>query len=102
MNIAILGGLDRNAHHLERYARARGHRIQHHHGRMTGPSSAGLKAAVARADLLIIVTDVNSHAGVAVAKDQARRKAIPTVLVRRLREVDLESLLVAPPSKQAA
>ena len=102
MNIAILGGLDRNAHHLEYFARSRGHRIEHHHGRMTGPSSAGLKAAVARADLLIIVTDVNSHAAVTLAKNHARRKAIPTVLVRRLREVDLDELLVGPALASAA
>lgn len=93
MNITILGGLDRNAPHLERFAKARGHRIQHHNGRMTGPSSSGLKAAVSRADLLVIVTDVNSHAAVTVAKDHARRRAIPMVMVRRLTEASLNDLL---------
>ena len=101
MRIAILGGLDRNGHHLEKMAKAQGHRIEHHHGRMTGPSSAGLKASIARADLVVVVTDVNSHAAVSVAKDVARRKDVALVMVRRLREVNLEALLSGP-AKQAA
>ena len=102
MNITILGGLDRNAHHLQRFAEQRGHQIEHHHGRMTGPSSSGLKAAVSRADLLVIVTDVNSHAAVNVAKDFARRRHVPVVMVRKLREVNLETLLPEQPLTQAA
>lgn len=102
MRIAIVGGLDRNAGHLESLARRHGHRLEHHHGRMTGPSSSGLKAAVARADRLVIVTDVNSHAAVGRAKDLARRKGVPVTLVRRLREVDLEAIFATPELKEAA
>lgn len=85
MRIGIVGGLDRNARDLEAIALAGGHRLELHTGGMAGPASAaGLRALVNRSDLVIVLTDVNSHNAVRMARRHARLHKIPIRLLRRL------------------
>lgn len=85
MRIGIVGGLDRNARELEGIAAACGHRLELHTGVMGGPASAaGLRALVTRSDLVIVLTDVNSHNAVRAARRQARVSGRPLRILRRL------------------
>ena len=94
MRIGIVGGLDRKARELEGIALARGHQLELHSGAIPGSASAaGLRAMVARADLVIVVTDVNSHNGVRVAREQARLSRRPLRLLRRMGVSQFEALV---------
>ncbi len=85
MRIGIIGGLDRNARDLEAVAEAGGHELETHTGVVAGSSSAGsLRALVARADLVFVLTDVNSHNAVHIARRAARLRHVPLRIVRRL------------------
>jgi hypothetical protein len=94
MRIGIVGGMDRNARDLEAVAVARGHALETHTGVIGGSSSAeSLRALVARADLVFLLTDVNSHNAVHVARRTARLHGVPLRIVRRLGPTHLASYL---------
>jgi hypothetical protein len=96
MRIGIIGGLDRNARELEAVAAAGGHRVETHTGVVGGSaSSATLRAVVARADLVFVLTDVNSHNAVHIARRTARLHGIPLRIVRRLSASQLGAYLGA-------
>lgn len=84
MRIGIIGGLDRNEGSLERLARDRGHEVEVHNGDMRGTAPAALAGLVERADLVVIVTDINSHNAVRAARKLLRTTPRPSVLVRKL------------------
>lgn len=96
MRIAIIGGLDRNARDLEDVARSGGHQLETHTGVVAGrASSAHLRAMVARADLVFILTDINSHNGVQLAKRVARQHHRPVRILRRLAPAHLAAYFPA-------
>lgn len=103
MRIGIVGGLDRNARDLEAIAAARGHRLEVHTGGLAGPASAaGLRALVTRADLVIVLTDVNSHNAVRMARRQARLRHTPLRLLRRLGATQFAAFVQGLPARSAA
>ena len=83
MRLLIVGGVERTEGRLEEAAAELGHTLEFHGGHVEGRGSEGLRVAVDRADLVIVVTDVNSHGAVHVARDQARRSGRAWVAVRR-------------------
>lgn len=93
MHIALIGGLDRNAHHLEDVARRRGHTLETHTGHVNGRGGEAIASLVHRADLVVVQTDVNSHGGVLTARKEARDQEKALVLVRRLGAAHFKSLL---------
>jgi hypothetical protein len=93
MRIGIVGGLDRNESQFRRQAAAAGHEVECHYGHLSGPGVAGLKSLVERADMVVIVTDVNSHAAVIMARRLARSMDRPVLLQRRLGRTQLATLL---------
>jgi hypothetical protein len=94
MRIGIVGGAERIEARLRTLASAEGHELEFHPGHMNGSTGAGkLKAIVERCDLLVVVTDVNSHAAVLQARDLARRSGRPLRLIRRLGTAQLRLLL---------
>jgi hypothetical protein len=94
MRIGIIGGLDRNARDLEAIAEAGGHHLETHTGVISGSSStASLRAIVARADLVFVLTDVNSHNAVHIARKSARLHHVPLRIVRRLGSTHLAAYL---------
>jgi hypothetical protein len=96
MRIGIIGGLDRNARELEAVAAPGGHRVETHTGNVGGSASAaGLKALVARADVVFVLTDVNSHNAVHMARRAARLHGVPLRIVRRLSASHLAAYLGA-------
>src|ERR1700690_3908268 len=93
MKIGIVGGLDRGAPDLALAARAEGHELEFHRGVMSGPHADSLRALVDRVDAVIILTEINSHAAVQLARRQARLRHKPTPILRRLRPKLLAAVL---------
>jgi len=93
LRVAIVGGLSRAGEHWSRAGRAIGVELEHHDGRTAGRGSHGIVAAVRRADVVVIITDPNSHGGVAVARRAAILAARPHVLVKHLRPAGLRDVL---------
>lgn len=93
LRIGWIGGISRQSGELERVAREEGHELFTHDGCITGRSVTALRALVARCDLVIVQTDVNSHGAMKVARDAARYFDRPLCLVRRANAADLRALL---------
>ncbi len=94
MRIGIVGGMDRSAGALRDVATAGGHEIEFHTGVVSSTSAAlSLKALVGRAELVVVVTDVNSHNGVRAARREARLRHRPLKIARRLGTAQLAALL---------
>lgn len=64
MHIGIVGGLDRNEALYEELARRAGHRLEWHTGDLSGRGAQTLAKLIGRCDVVIVVTDVNSHGAV--------------------------------------
>jgi hypothetical protein len=93
LRIGWIGGISRQSVELERVAREEGHELLTHDGCITRRSVTALRALVARCDLVIVQTDVNSHGAMKVARDAARYYERPICLVRRASAADLRALL---------
>jgi hypothetical protein len=94
MRIGIVGGVDRSASSLQDIARANGHQLELHTGDLTSAAAAStLRALVGRAELVVVVTDVNSHNGVRTARREARRQQRSLKLVRRMGPTQFAALL---------
>jgi hypothetical protein len=83
MRIGIIGGTLHSYPQYRRIAAASGHDVELHQGVMSSRGTATIEAMVRRCDLLVIATDVNSHAAVRVARDLSRTHGTATVLCRR-------------------
>ena len=95
MRITWIGGLDRNEAQLERMAAQAGHRLELHTGNTGGRGASELRSAIERADLVILLTDVNSHGGVLLAKKICRQVGRPTLMLRRCGAARFQQLLDA-------
>jgi hypothetical protein len=93
MRIGIVGGAERIEARLRTVALARGHQLEFHAGHMSGTGARRLEAIIERCDLLLVVTDVNSHTAVLQAREMARRSGRALRLVRRLGTAQLRALL---------
>ena len=83
MRIGLVGGVERNEIDYRNVAAAAGHDLVFHSGHLSGRGSAALTELVRRADLLVVVTDVNSHGAVQLARKLARKSGVSLVLLRR-------------------
>jgi hypothetical protein len=93
IRVAVVGGLSRAGPQWSRAGDAIGVELEHHDGRTRGHGTRDIVAAVRRADVVVIITDPNSHAGVAVARRAALSAARPHVLVKHLRPGDLGAVV---------
>ncbi len=84
MHIGWVGGVERNEGDLVRMAKCAGHHLTFHAGKLAGRGVQELRSLVERSDLVIILTDVNSHGGVIAAKRLARQHGKGTFVTRRL------------------
>src|SRR5262245_53097806 len=94
MHIGLVGGIDRNARRYTEMAEAEGHTVECHTGHLAGRGSDSLASLVQRADLGVVITDVNSHAGMWGARRLAKARGRRCVLVRRMGAVRFRELLV--------
>ncbi|HKQ69390.1 MAG TPA: DUF2325 domain-containing protein [Polyangiaceae bacterium] len=83
MNIAIVGGLLRRGAEFTKIAESAGHSIEWHSGDVGGRGAEGLKAVVERADFVLILTEINSHGGMYVAKRAARQVGREALVLRK-------------------
>ena len=102
MRFGIVGGIERLEPRLRELAGAYGHEIEFHPGHVSGPASERLRSLVERADLVVIVTDVNSHTAVIQARMLAARAGRPVRIVRRFGVSQLRQLLPAAAVPAAA
>ena len=84
MHIGLIGGVERGEQRYAAAAASCGHSFEFHGGDTAGRGSNSLEALVERADLVICVTDVNSHAAVLGARKHARTLGRRCLLTRRL------------------
>ena len=73
MRIAVIGGRYKNEAQLARIAESRGYELEFEEGHTAGRGMEGIRKAVSRSALVVIVTDVNSHGAVHTAKKAARQ-----------------------------
>ncbi len=97
MRIAIVGGVERAEPELTRIAHALGHDLEYHPGHMGGRGAQGLRRMIERCELVVIVTDVNSHTAVQVAKREARASARQVRIVRKCSSAFLRALATELP-----
>jgi hypothetical protein len=98
MRIGVVGGLDRNATALRTLALSHGHELELHTGVIASSgASSGLKNLVQRAELVLVLTDVNSHNAVRTARLEAQRWHRPLRIMRRLGPSQLKALLQSLP-----
>lgn len=83
MLLGVVGGLDRDAHRLVALARASGHDAEIHTGHVGSSGVQTLRNMVARVDLILVLTDVNSHGAVRLVRRLARVYGRPVHLMRR-------------------
>ena len=83
MHIGIVGGLDRNEGFYQDLAQRAGHRFEHHNGHLAGRGTASLGTLVERCDVVIVVTDVNSHAAVWRVRRLAKQRGSRCILLSR-------------------
>ena len=94
MRIAIVGGVERNEVAYREIAESAGHVLSFHSGHVGGRGSATLSRG---ADLLLVVTDVNSHGAVQLARRLGRKEGVPVVLQRRCSPSRFAALVAAAP-----
>ncbi|MCU1278718.1 MAG: uncharacterized protein JWM53_2264 [bacterium] len=102
MHIGIVGGLDRAEPLLLRIAAAAGHTVEFHNGRTNARGTAQLDALIERSQLVLVLTDINSHGGVQLARRLAARRGRPLVILRRLGAARFAELCAGVTLEEAA
>lgn len=97
MRIGIVGGVDRAGTVLTRLAAAAGHELLVHDGAMSSCGARALERLVERSDLVVVLTDVNSHGAVRHARQVLRERGRSPLLLRRCGTVRFAALLARLP-----
>lgn len=95
LRIAVIGGFDRQVPLLTEMAIRSGHAVEFHTGDVRGRGAGDLRGVVARSDVIVIVTDHNSHGGVHAAKRLARELNRSSVVVTRCGPARFGALIAA-------
>ena len=95
MRIAVIGGRYKNEAQLARIARNAGYELEFEEGHMWGRGMDGIRSSIARSQLVVIVTDVNSHGAVHLAKKVARQLDRPMLIIQNFGAARLTRLLDA-------
>jgi hypothetical protein len=82
MRIGLIGGLTRNGTELAKMAADAGHQLEFHSGETSGRGVDRLKCLVARSDIVIILTAINSHQAVWFTKQAVRESRRPSMVLR--------------------
>ncbi len=93
MRIGIVGGLCRAETDLSRVAKRAGHEVEFHDGHMKGPNTSALDSLIERSDVVVVVTDVNSHAAMHRTKDMLRKTGREAVFVRKASKSRLQQII---------
>lgn len=93
MRIGWVGGLNRSEKYLTGLLAAAGHQLEYHNGNVRGNRAAKLRKLVDRSALVIILTTVNSHAGVKIAKQTARKHNRSVIVMQRCNQHAFRGIL---------
>lgn len=93
MHIGWVGGLEKSDADFEQLATNAGHELEFHTGDIRGHGAKALRSLVQRSSFVIILTTVNSHGGVQLAKRVARRHKRPAVVMQRCGQSRFRQLL---------
>ncbi|MFO0612264.1 MAG: DUF2325 domain-containing protein [Polyangiaceae bacterium] len=93
MRIAWVGGVEKSERLLESIAEHAGCTMEFHGGHVGGRGEEKLRAAIARSDLVLIVTEPNSHGAVGVAKKEAHRLGREVIVTKRFGPSRLKQFL---------
>jgi hypothetical protein len=102
LRVGWVGGLTRNETLVEEHAAKLGYSVEFHDGNVTGHRSKSLRNLVNRSDVVVIVTDLNSHRGVLTAREEARLAGRPVVMLRKAGLSRMEETLAALQKQYAA
>jgi hypothetical protein len=104
MRIGIVGGLSRSEPEFLRLAHVAGHEVEFHDGQLRGPSAGALESMIERSDVVVMVTEINSHAAMHKAKDSLRRFGRQALYLRKASKSAFRQLLdtLSPPASAAA
>ena len=83
MRVGIVGGYEKAEVAYHKVAAAHGHEVEFHSGHATARGHAAIASLVDRCDVVVIVTDVNSHAAVLGARQLVRQKGGEPFVTRR-------------------
>lgn len=93
MKIAIIGGRRKSLTQFCKIAEDSGYELQSNE--LAGHSTPDVRKLVARADLVVILTDINSHNAMHAAKDCAKTLGRPTLIVKQMGATRFRVLLQA-------
>src|SRR5262245_58145511 len=83
MRVGIVGGVERCERTYRERAARDGHKLLFHSGYIGGRGSAQLTSMIRSVELVIVLTDVNSHGAVRLARGAARARGVRVELQRR-------------------
>jgi hypothetical protein len=83
MRIGWVGGVQRYEVKLGQLAAAAGHKLEYHGGDVGGRGAQALEGLVERCQIIVIVTETNSHGAVLLARKLARQRGRGTLLLRK-------------------
>src|SRR5689334_8807934 len=83
MRIGWVGGVERYEVQLEKLARAAGHEFEYHRGDVRGRGAQSLEGLVERCQLIVVLTETNSHGAVQLTRKLARQRGRGTLLLRK-------------------
>jgi Uncharacterized protein conserved in bacteria (DUF2325) len=83
MRVGIIGGVERNQARYEEVAKAVGCDVEFHAGHMRGRGTETLDTLIERCDLIVIVTEINSHTAVRMAQKFSRKRGRRVVIARK-------------------
>jgi len=83
MRIGWVGGVERYEVQLGQLARAAGHELEYHRGDVRGRGAQSLEGLVERCQLIVILTETNSHGAVQLARKLAKQRGRGTLLLRK-------------------
>jgi hypothetical protein len=93
MRIGLIGGLTRNEAQLVKIAADAGHQLEFHTGETYGRGVGRLKGLVERSDFVIILTAINSHQAVWLAKQAAREFRRSSMVMRNCGQDSFRELM---------
>ncbi len=96
MRVAIIGGVERAQGLLTRIAEDLGHELEFHPGHINGRGVHEIRNVVGRADRVVVLTDVNSHGAVKVARVACNKLGREFVLTKRMGAHELARMLNEP------
>ncbi|MEE9913950.1 MAG: DUF2325 domain-containing protein [Deltaproteobacteria bacterium] len=95
MHIGWVGGLERSDSTFEQLAAAAGHKLEFHNGDVRGNGLNAMRGLVKRSSVIVILTTINSHQGVQLAKRLAHKHECPYVVMQRCGQSRFRQLLAA-------